>query len=107
MPRLKPMPNDQTVKTDAGKPLLTLVPRAILTAIARVREFGAEKYGGADTWQQVAIQRYQDAAFRHWVAYLDNPDSVDAESGLPHLWHMACNVAFLIELEDMQNKKEV
>ena len=22
------------------------------------------------------------------------------ESGYPHLWHLACNIAFLIELED-------
>lgn len=25
--------------------------------------------------------------------------AVDEESGLPHLWHCACNIAFLIELE--------
>lgn len=42
--------------------------------------------------------RYRDAAYRHWLAYLEDPASVDKESGLPHLWHLACNIAFLIEL---------
>lgn len=38
-----------------------------------------------------------DALFRHLLAYLGG-ETEDAESGLPHLWHLACNAAFLIEL---------
>jgi hypothetical protein len=37
------------------------------------------------------------------LAYVNDNDSKDEESGLPHLWHIACNVAFLCELD---NKKE-
>ena len=29
---------------------------------------------------------------------IKEPDGVDSESGLPHLWHIACNVAFLIAI---------
>ena len=29
-------------------------------------------------------------------------EKCDQESGLPHLWHLACNAAFLIEMEDKQ-----
>lgn len=92
---------DQKAKADAGKPKLTLVPRQILYDVARVREYGVNKYpeGGTDNWKQVEVERYRDAAFRHFMAYLDHPDGVDEESGLPHLWHLACNVAFLCELE--------
>ena len=36
---------------------------------------------------------------RHLLAYIDDPKSIDAESGLPHLWHAACNMAFLCEME--------
>ena len=33
------------------------------------------------------------------MRYLDDPEGLDNESGLPHLWHLACNVAFLCERE--------
>lgn len=92
---------NQTIKADQGKTRLTLVPRRIVKAIARVRMYGVKKYpdGGVDNWKQVEIERYRDAAYRHFYEYLDKPDSIDSESGLPHLWHLACNIAFLIELE--------
>lgn len=90
---------DQTAKADAGKPRLTLVPRRIITAIARVRMYGNAKYGDPENWRQVEPERYRDALFRHLLAYLDDPHGVDAESGLPHLWHLACNAAFLCEME--------
>ena len=91
--------NDQTIKADAGKPRLTLVPPEIITAIARVQEYGVNKYGNSENWKLVAPERYRDAAFRHWLAYLSDPNAVDEESGLPHLWHLACNIAFLCELD--------
>lgn len=97
---------DQAVKADNGKPQLTLVPRQILFDIARVREYGTEKYGDPDNWKQVEIQRYRDAAFRHFMAYLDDPQGNDEESGLPHLAHLACNIAFLCELEKRGRTKE-
>ena len=90
---------DQSIKTDAGKLRFTLVPRQIIYGIAQVREYGVDKYGNNDSWKRVEVERYRDAAFRHWFAYLDDPAGVDAESGLPHLWHLACNIAFLCELE--------
>lgn len=94
-----------TAKADSGKPKLTLVPRKILTAIARIREYGCQKYGDPENWKQVEPQRFRDAAFRHFVAYLDDPSGMDEESSLPHLWHLACNIAFLCEMEDEKNEK--
>ena len=96
-----PKKNDQTVKADDGKLRLTLVPTELIRAVARIRMYGNAKYpeGGPDNWKQVEPERYRDAMFRHMMEYLDDPDGVDAESGLPHLWHLACNVAFLCELE--------
>lgn len=100
------MINNQTAKADAGKPRLTLVPRRIIWAIARIREYGNKKYKDPDNWRQVEPQRYRDAAYRHFMAYLDNPHGVDEESGLPHLWHLACNIAFLCEMEEEQNDSD-
>lgn len=98
------MSYDQSVKADFGKPRLTLVPRKILWDVAIVREYGNEKYpdGGPDNYKKVEVERYRDAAFRHFLRYLDDPTGVDSESGLPHLWHLACNISFLCELENWE-----
>ena len=91
--------NDQTIKADAGKLRLTLVPRQIIKDIAKVRMYGNAKYGSSENWKQVEPERYRDALCRHLLEYLDDPDSVDPESGIKHLKHIACNVAFLCEME--------
>lgn len=92
--------DDQQAKADAGKPRLTLVPPRIIWDIAAVREYGTAKYGAPENWRKVSPQRYRDAMFRHMMAYLASFQGKDPESGLKHLWHLACNVAFLCELED-------
>lgn len=93
-----------TAKADKGKPRLHLVPTEIINCIARVREYGTEKYKDPGNWKKVEKERYVDAMFRHLIAYVNDTSSIDDESGLPHLWHIACNVAFLCEL-DKDNKK--
>jgi hypothetical protein len=90
--------SNQEAKFDNGKPQCRLVPSEIVRCIARVREYGTRKYHDPDNWKKVEAWRYDDAMYRHLLAYIDNPLSVDEESGLPHLWHIACNVAFLCEL---------
>ena len=90
---------DQEAKADMGKPRLTLVPIRLIQAVAAVREYGTRKYHDTENWRKVEPQRYRDALYRHWLAYLEEPTGVDEESGLPHLWHLACNAAFLIALE--------
>lgn len=100
---------DQSVKADAGKPKLSLVPPQIIRDIAVIREYGNNKYpeGGKDNWKSVEPERYRDALFRHLLLYLEDPYGVDEESGLKHLAHVACNVAFLCELEkDIYTKGE-
>ncbi|MBP3826246.1 MAG: hypothetical protein ILA11_11015 [Butyrivibrio sp.] len=92
--------NNQEAKKDAEKPRLTLVPMQILYDICKVREFAVDhKYKDPDNWKKVDIQRYRDAAFRHFLLYLDDPKGVDEESGLPHYYHLCCNLAFICELE--------
>lgn len=88
----------QTAKADAGKIRPTLVPVSLIRAVTEVREYGCRKYHDPGNWRQVEPQRYRDAIYRHWLAYLDGEEK-DPESGLPHLWHIACNVAFPIEME--------
>lgn len=89
---------DQKAKADAGKIRPTLCPVSAIRAITEIREYGCQKYHDPDNWRKVEPQRYREAAYRHWLAYLDG-EKTDPESGLPHLWHLACNIAFLIEME--------
>lgn len=89
---------DQSIKADAGKAELRLVPMAIMYAIASIRTYGNKKYSDPDSWKRVAPERYIDAMLRHATAFAEDPLSKDEESGLPHLHHLACNVAFLCDM---------
>lgn len=90
---------DYSIKSDKGKYRPTLCHQIVIEAISRVREHGASRYGGTETWKRVEEQRYRDALYRHWLAYLENPDGIDPDSGLLHLYHVACNVDFLLEFQ--------
>ena len=85
-------------KRDAGKPRLSLVPPQIIFDIAQVREYGNRKYGSADNWKEVELQRYIDALYRHMLAFVEDNRSRDAESDIEHYKHMACNMAFICQL---------
>ena len=91
--------DEQRAKADAGKHKLSLVPSETIRNIARIREYGNQKYGDPENWRSVDKARYKDAAYRHWLAYMDDSNGTDKESGMPHLWHVACNLAFLCEME--------
>lgn len=93
----------QEAKADAGKVRPTLVPPSLVWAVAAIREFGCRKYHDPENWRKVEPDRYRAALYRHWLSYLDG-ERLDPESGLPHLWHLACNAAFLIEMEEKGNE---
>lgn len=88
-------------KDTTGKIRLSLVPPSIIEAIGAVRTFGGAKYGSDDNWQAVPSEEWLDALYRHLLCFLKDPQAKDPESGLSHLAHMACNLAFLIELEEV------
>lgn len=89
----------QEAKADAGKAQISLVPMEIVWAIAWIRMYGNRKYGDPENWKLVEPERYRDALMRHLLAYISDPKSVDKESGYPHLWHAACNMAFLMHFD--------
>ncbi len=88
----------ETEKADAGKLRLSLVPVQIIRDIAEVREYGNRKYGDPENWRQVDMRRYVDALLRHTLAFVEDPDGVDSESGIQNYKHMACNMAFICEM---------
>lgn len=99
--------NDKN-KADQGKIRPTLVPTQIIREIAKTRNYGLTKYPetGRDGWREIGLERIRDAAYRHFLAYLDDPTGLDEESGLPHLSHLCCNCAFLCEMEIIDEEIE-
>jgi len=94
---------DQDAKADAGKLPMNLVPTQINRDIAQVRQYGNEKYKDPNNWRKVEKIRYVAALERHLMAYKDylngDDDGLDKESGIEHYKHMACNMAFICEME--------
>lgn len=101
----KPVIVTPAAKFDEGKIRPTLVSPALIEAVATVREYGVEKYKDPENWRGVEASRYYDALWRHLLA-IGKGETVDPESNIPHLWHVACNVNFLIEMEREREKNE-
>lgn len=85
-------------KADAGKLELDLVPVQIVRDIAQVRMYGTAKYHDPENWRKVELRRYINALLRHTLAFIEDQDGIDDESGIPHYKHMACNMAFICQI---------
>jgi len=87
-------------KDDKEKPRWDLLPWKAVAGLIKVLSFGAKKYT-PNGWRTVpnAKERYTAALMRHLHA-INTGSSIDPESGLRHIDHVMCNVAFLAELED-------
>lgn len=98
----------QFAKADTGKLAISLVPTQIIRDVAEVRMYGNKKYHASFNWILVDKERYKDAMMRHLLAFLDDEDSVDEESGIPHYKHIATNMAFLCEMKrpDWEERKQ-
>lgn len=90
--------NEQNAKADGAKIILSFVPRQIIYSIAKVRRYGVQKYKDPDNWKKVSAQRYWEAVLRHTLAAWNDFRAKDQESGLMHIEHIACNLAFIIEI---------
>lgn len=91
--------DNQQAKADQGKPHPSWVPVALIEGVMAVREYGTARYGDPDNWRKVEPERYHEALLRHILAAWNDPYKVDPESGLFHIQHAACNIAFLLELK--------
>jgi hypothetical protein len=86
------------VKFDAGKPPLGLISRTALEEEAKVMAYGVSKYGIHNWRAGMDFSRLMDAALRHVYAFADGED-LDKETGLSHLAHARCCLAFLLEYQ--------
>ena len=91
------------VKHDESKRRMDLVPTSLVSSVARVLEFGARKYGDNNWRKGLKWSRIYAALQRHLADFWEGND-LDSESGLPHLYHAACNIAFLIEFYEKRKE---
>lgn len=88
------------LKFDSNKPRMALVPPSLGLEVGKVVTYGAKKYK-ANNWKKVKSQEpYINALERHLAAFKSG-ELVDPESGLSHMSHIACNAAFLLELNHL------
>lgn len=87
-------------KDDQGKLSWDLLPFSATEQVLKVLMHGAKRYGEFD-WKLVddGERRYWNAAMRHLIAYQQG-ETLDPDSGLPHLAHAACSVLFALELSE-------
>jgi hypothetical protein len=89
-----------STKFDGDKPMMQLFPLSVAESISKVLTFGAKKYA-PNGWKKLpdAVQRYLGALLRH-LASMQRGEMIDPDSGLPHIYHIGCNITFLIAFYD-------
>lgn len=91
------------MKRDEGKPDFTLISRELMVSLARVREFGSNKYEKNNWKKGFKVTRSLAASLRHIFAFLSG-ETLDPESGLSHLGHAVASIEHAIY--DMEHHPE-
>lgn len=95
-------------KFDAGKCRMELLPPEFLIGTANVLTFGAAKYGDRNWEKGMSWSRPFGAMMRHMWAWWGGKTAtkesflmgeLDIETGMSHLWHASCCLAFLVAYE--------
>lgn len=94
-------------KYDSGKLEYDMLPDSVIRGVVDIMMYGAYTKGyGKDNWKNCTdTSRYYNALRRHVEAWREG-QSLDEESGKPHLYHMLCNAVFLAYLEEEKRKHE-
>jgi hypothetical protein len=92
--------NGKGKRFNKGKVKLDLVPNSALYAMALVFEEGAKKYDEHNWRNGMKWSTPYASMMRHLTSFWDG-EEIDPETGLSHLYHAACNIAMLIEYQDI------
>ncbi len=88
------------LRKNEGKAPLELVPPSLMFAVAEVLKVGAAKYAPHNWARGMKYSIVIGCALRHFMKWISPLHSdFDEETKLNHLWHVACNIAFLIEYD--------
>lgn len=94
-------PTTEGRKDDGGKARHDLIPPELPEAISAVLTFGASKYGERNWEKGMNWGRPFAALMRHMWSWWRG-EKADPETGMSHLWHAGCCIAFLIAFEQRQ-----
>jgi hypothetical protein len=87
-------------KQTSGKIPVELIAWPAMLEVARVLEFGAQKY---DDWNWSKGVKYMSliaSTIRHCIKFICG-ENRDDESGLPHTAHAMCNLMFLTHFQQV------
>ena len=90
----KELSKDGGNKFDGGKLRVDLIPVESIEGIAEILTHGAAKYSDNNWREGIKFTRVYGAMLRHLLNWYKGED-IDKDSGLRHLDHAACNIAFL------------
>ena len=90
-------PNDPKGAAGALKTPLGLIPSYAMEQTAWVHKLGSDKYGETN-WRKTGVcaSTYVNAIMRHLNAWRDG-ETLDPESGISHLAHVACSCNILLD----------
>lgn len=92
------------IKFDKDKLKFNLIPPEAEKALAEILTMGAAKYGDRNWENGLDEERILASLRRHLNAY-QLGEKTDPESGYSHLKHALCNAAFLVTMEERQDKQ--
>jgi len=101
----KTFKEDEGVKHDTGKPLIGLISAYAIEEEAKVMTFGAKKYGFHNWRKGLSWIRVISAVLRHIFAWI-RQENFDPETGIHHLAHARCGLAFLLEYSQNHTEKD-
>ena len=84
---------------DNDKLKIDLCPTSLIYAVSKVLEYGEKKYERNNWRGGMEWTKVWNCLQRHSLKWIDGED-IDDESKLSHLYHMAANIAMLIEYEE-------
>ena len=82
------------IRHDKDKPRVSLISPNALLGLAKVMTHGSTKYEDYNWRKGLDWTRLIDATQRHLLAFTSGID-IDAESGMPHIDHVAANIMML------------
>lgn len=92
------IPPIEGVKDDHGKSAMDLIPPELLFGVADILQFGSLKYEVRNWEHGMRWGRVYAALMRHLWKWWGG-ENLDKETGMSHLWHAGCCIAFLITYE--------